>query len=821
MPAISELFGRQREVAELLSLVTAERARLVTVTGVGGVGKTRLAIQVMEEATPLFPDGVHLVPLASVPGPEMVAATVAQYFGLGATENQSAMERVSSHLAERAMLLVLDNFEHVTRAAKFIAELLNRCPRLVILITSRSPLRIWGERVMDIAPLPVNGLERDTPAATLRENAAVQLFLARARDTGASLDETALPTVGEISRKLEGLPLALELAATHARSLPLETIAERLDQRLQLLATGPINVPERLRTMEASIEWTYELLSPAERTLFQRLSVYKGGFAVEMAVAIATGRDAGSGYPWTVIYGDPYPAKVWWGFDPTVERLEAAYREYDRELPLSKIALDPLQGIQSLVDQSLIRLERGSDGAPRYVMLETLREFGQERLRQSGEREAVHHAHAALMCGFVDAASTGLWVKLARRWAHERIDDELGNIRSALAWSNSRGIGAAELALRIANGLNPYWQFRGLVSEGIDWLDRALVNGQGPEWIRGDALISLAALCWIQGQDERADISLQEANSIGRRIGMVRIEAQSIFYRSLIAWRQANYPLMKQRIDEAFELFGRWQDIIGVGVCHLTYGVLERALNNPTAAAAHLADARALHDMIAYEWGMATGRYYGGEVARDLADWRGAAKMYRNALAMYWDQGDYWGAGASIGGLAMLAAARDQKLIAARLFGASEALCIRVGALLPPTERRAYARAAAELRLRLGGPLYDLAFGEGQKSDPGLSVEFAQSVTAGLLGETMADPWAKEANEATRARATLAKLTPKRRVILGLVAQGLAVKEIADKVDRDYNTVDAQLKAIQKAFGVESRTDLIICIYRNGLADLI
>jgi DNA-binding CsgD family transcriptional regulator len=297
--------------------------------------------------------------------------------------------------------------------------------------------------------------------------------------------------------------------------------------------------------------------------------------------------------------------------------------------------------------------------------------------------------------------------------------------------------------------------------------------------------------------------------------------AQATFYQAMLAWRQNDDDEMRARLDEAFPIFGEWHDLIGVGVCHLSYGVLERMHDNLAEAELHFADAMALHEMVGYEWGMATGRYYAAEVARDRGETRTSAQHLRDGLALYWRQGDCWGAGACTGSLATLAAMRGHWLIAARLYGASDALCQRVGALLPPTELRAYEQVAAATRSQLGDALYRKVFTEGQRLSPQQCVELAALAASGLLGESMEAPWTDEANEATRALATLATLTPKRREILRLIVQGHEIKEIAHQLGRDYNTVDGQLKVIQRAFGVETRTDLIVFIYRHGLADLI
>nr|MBA3416396.1 AAA family ATPase [Chloroflexia bacterium] len=466
---LTPLVGREREIAGLRELLLQPEAPLVTLIGPGGVGKTRLAVRVAETLAADFPDGVAFVPLAAIRDPTLVLPAVAGALGVREAGDRSLADRLAAFLRDRASLVVLDNFEQVLAAAPRVAEMLAACPRLTILATSRAPLRISGERTRDVLPLGLPGWTeasgQPSSLADLRSAEAVRLFVERAHAARSdfALTEANTAAVAEICRRLDGLPLAIELAAARVSVLPPPALLARLRRRLPLLTGGARDVPQRLRTMRDAIGWSYDLLTEDEQERFRRLAGFAGGFTLEAAEAVAEG-------------GDEPPAGA---------------------------RIDVLEGIGSLVDKSLLRWENGPDGEPRYLLLETVREFGQERLAASDAAEIVRCRHAMWCLTLAEQARPALLGPEQRRWS-ERLEAEHANLRARLAWLIETG--AAAPALRLAEALWVFWFLRGHLREGEEWLERALaVEGDAPPADRVGALWGAGMLAWAQGNFPRAE----------------------------------------------------------------------------------------------------------------------------------------------------------------------------------------------------------------------------------------------------------------------------------------------------------------------------
>ncbi len=445
---LTSFVGREREVEQVVALLRWGDIRLVTLTGPGGVGKTRLALRIADALAGAFPDGVALVSLAPITDPDRIVPTMARVLGVREVGDRSLAEQLTDALRERELLLVLDNFEQVVAAAPVVTDLLAACPQVRALVTSREVLRVSGEHAVTVPPLALPG-DRSRHAQVVTESEAVRLFVERAQAARAdfALTDVDAVAVAEIVRRLDGLPLALELGAARVAHLPPAALLARLERRLPLLTGGARDLPERQRTIRNTIAWSHDLLSLQEQTLFRRLAVFVGGLTLDAAEAVVVG--------------------------------------------LGDLGLDVFDGVASLVDKSLLRQELGSGGGSRYRMLETVWEFGLEQLGASGEEDAVRRRHAAVFVALVeqDMPAVGLPGPPARLPALERED---ANLRVALGWAVERG--ETETGLRLVTALGGVWGTLGRFREERAWVEHVLALG-GDE-VPALRVLALAQLGW-------------------------------------------------------------------------------------------------------------------------------------------------------------------------------------------------------------------------------------------------------------------------------------------------------------------------------------
>ena len=520
------LVGREREVASACTLLRLANqpsgTRLLTVTGPGGVGKTRLALAIAAELAADFRAGVAWCELASLVDPAAASGAVAGAFGIRDGGEGTLLEELK--LVDQPLLLVLDNCEHLLPAMPLIGHALATCPHLVVLATSRARLRLRGEREFPLSPLalPAARATGASPLAGLAGVAAVRLFVARAVEV--SPDFTLTPenaaAVAAICRRLDGLPLALELAAARVKLLPPAALLSRLEQRLSFLSDGARDLPARQQTLRDTIAWSHGLLSPAEQTLFRRLAVFTGGFTLDAVEAVCGADEA----------RDDAPAS-----QPTLS-------------PLNRCST--LDVFASLGDHSLLRTLEPTDGAARWSMLETVREYAQECLTASAEEPCVRQAHAAYFCALAECAEPELTGPARALWL-DRLETEHDNLRAALAWAVTQD---ATTALRLAGALWRFWYVRGYLREGRDWAEAALAQAGGSPAQRARALYTAGDLAQEQGDYEHATPLLEEGRDAAIQAGEPEIAARCLSGLAFIARNQGSYETADGLLREALAL---------------------------------------------------------------------------------------------------------------------------------------------------------------------------------------------------------------------------------------------------------------------------
>jgi len=755
-PQLTSFVGREDEIARARALLGG--TRLLTLTGPGGSGKTRLALATADAERGRYPDGVFFVSLAAVSDPVFVVPTIATALSVRPSTERAGVDGLVDAVGNRVLLLILDNFEQIVATSPLITDLLSQCHGLQVIVTSRVALHVRGEQLLPVLPFDMTATVGAATISDIVANPAVRLFEQRAAaiDPGFRITDANAAAVVEICRRVDGLPLAIELAAARMGMFSPKSLADRLQQRLPLLTGGARDAPLRQQTIRDAIAWSYDLLASDEQWLFRHASIFTGGWTYEAIDAMASGSD-----------------------------------------------LDVLDALTALTDQSLVVQMQQLDGSTRYGMLETIREYGLHRLVDAGEASDAASRNAAYVLEFVERASSAAITSAQAVWAR-RVLDDIGNIRAALRWAMERD---PVQALRIASALRMFWVFNGFLREGGDWLESALANAPtAPTAIRAEAfsvagelacwlgdfgssrelleasqrlfgetgdeeslsyaIHSLARLAHFQGDFERADALYEQATNYHRRIGTWYAVAGATGNRGMMAMAQGDTEGAEALMNEALRLCRKHEFVIQVAIWTRALGKLAVGRGDRARARALLVEAMRID-----------------------------VDFSRSRIPE------------GLEGFAALASIGHEPDRAVRLYGAAHRLRTTTGFPIAFYQKVPYERDIASVRAALSEPAFEHEWRLGAAMTVDEAVAFA-----------LEEPSVSTGSDDTPHTQIGPRLTPRETEVLRLIVDGASDREIAAALFISPYTAMRHVANILNKLDLPSRTAAATWAVRNGLA---
>jgi len=747
---LTSFIGRERELAEARRLLAG--SCLLTLTGPGGSGKTRLSIELAAGAAGDYPDGVYFVRLAPVRDPGLVPSSIVQGIGLPDPRDRPLVEHLASYLRDRKLLIVLDNFEHLLPAAGVVAELLSGADGLRIVATSRAPLRVSGEQECPVPPLALPDEQAQVGLASVAACESVRLFAERAAAVapGFAVDERNAAAVAQIVRRLDGLPLAIELAAARVKLLPPEAICGRLEHSLGLLTGGSRDLPRRQQTLRATIEWSYDLLGEQARSVLAACSVFRGGVPLDVIESVCAAAGLG---------------------------------------------LTVLDGLQELVDHSLLR-QLPAPGPPRYLMLETIREFAGERLAGTPEAACLRGAHADAFLALAETTGRPLAGQGEREWL-ERLDVEHDNIRAAIDWYHQEDPAAA---LRLAAVMSWFWALHGHYTEGRQRLRQLLVLVSAEDTVRVRALNGAAWLSLSQGDYPDADRLLGESTELSRRLNDKAGEGMAAVFRCRSMLSSGRFAEAAPHGEHGYALLTEAGDRPGVAVA-LFFLALNAQFTGRLEAACGLHErCVALCRELGFDSVGARALQNIGITRLELGDLTAARTALQQGLPASVAVGDRFIIPIGLSGFAGLAAKTGKHRMALRLSGAAEA-CRGTYESAMPEPLRAYLESWLAPALKKAGAAAPRLIAEGRQMTVTAALEYA-------LADKPEDAWRPGPGQA---------LTRRETEVAMLAARGLTNRDIAARLVLSVRTVEVHIDHILTKLGFGTRTQLAAWAHQEGL----